>query len=225
MSLRAETNFPAGIYQGLTAPSPSMPPVFSFEFLVDKNTCGDCNVWSGSWRFTINQYKLLHQKNLGTLGPHPGRMSCTNLNYDPNQSFSFLWIKHWGPTLFDKGFNLHSFFSSFWLWCNWTAPLFLHRHLCFGALVSVRTKCSAFYFQQFTSWICSRLFWPESTLLEKIESSSSYIFGVIHFFWFDLLVNICESIRRRLCVAANFLIRSDFGQRFVDCLSLLYLCR
>ena len=86
----AETNFPAGIYQGLAAPSPSTPPVFSFEFLVDTNTCGDRNVWSGSWRFTINQYKLLHQKNLVTLRPHPGGMSCTTLNYDPNQSFSFL---------------------------------------------------------------------------------------------------------------------------------------
>ena len=171
------------------------------------------------WPQCLVRVLALHHKSVQTFTPKK------ILNYDPNQSFSFLWIKHWGPTLFDKGFNLHSFFSFFWLWCNRTAPLFLHRHLCFGALVSVRTKCSAFYFQQFTSWICSRLFWPESTLLEKIESSSSYIFGVIHFFWFDLLVNICESIRRRLCVAANFLIRSDFGQRFVDCLSLLYLCR
>ena len=42
----AETYFPAGMNQGLAALL-SMPPVFSFEFLGDTNTYGNCNGWMG----------------------------------------------------------------------------------------------------------------------------------------------------------------------------------
>ena len=40
------TYFPAGMNQGLAALL-SMPPVFSFEFLGDTNTYGNCNGWMG----------------------------------------------------------------------------------------------------------------------------------------------------------------------------------
>ena len=144
------------------------------------------------WPQCLVRVLALHHKSVQTFTPKK------ILNYDPNQSFSFLWIKHWGPTLFDKGFNLHSFFSSFWLWRNWTALLFLHRHLGFDALVSRRRKCSAFYFQQFTSWICRRLFWPESTLLEKKRIQQQLYFWC-HPFFSDL---ICRWIFVRAFVGA-----------------------
>ena len=168
MSLRAETNFPVGIYQGLAAPSPSMPPVFSFEFLVDTNTCGDRNVWSGSWRFTINQCKLLHQKK-SLIMIQINHSLFFGLNIEARRSLTRVstFIHFSPPFSFDVTGQLFFFFTD-------TSAL---MHLSVAG-ENVLHSTSNNLLHEFAE----DFFDLKALCLKKKESSSSYIFGVIHFF-------------------------------------------